>query len=158
MSKGDIILSEKYGVNPTMPVCDFCGGDTGEIALLGKLTARKAEKMGIELEPWQKTNPNDCEAPRHIPSGTLEPCAKCKEEKITMLEARINTVTGKPERTGRWLQLMEEDFKANFKDDGEEDGMMAATLKMRVAYMEPEAFDQVAAAIEASQAAAKQEV
>jgi len=114
--------------------------------------------MGIELTSWQKKDPNDCEAPRHIPSGTLEPCAKCKEEKITMLEARINTVTGKPERTGRWLQLMEEDFKANFKDDGEEDGMMAATLKMRVAYMEPEAFDQVAAAIEASQAAAKQEV
>ena len=156
MSKGDIHLSTKYGVNPTMPVCDFCGGDTGEIALLGKLTARKAAQMGIELEPWQKTDPNDCEAPRHIPSGTLEPCDKCKADKITMLEARENLVTGKTERTGRWCQLMEEDFIANFKDDGAE-GMMAATLKMRVAYMETDVFDQVVAAIEGAQPAEKQE-
>ena len=149
MSKGDIILSEKYGVNPTMPVCDFCGGDTGEIAMLGKLTARKAEKMGIELEPRQKTDPNDCEAPRHIPSGTLVPCDKCKAEKITFLEAHQNLVTGENEPTGRWIQLSEENFKANFHSgEDEAEGIVEATLKHRIAYMETEVFDRVAAGIE----------
>lgn len=36
MSKG-IRLSEKHGVNPMLVVCELCGGDTGEIALLGRL-------------------------------------------------------------------------------------------------------------------------
>ena len=61
MSKS-IKISEKHGVNPTMPLCFFCGEEKNEIVLLGKL-------------------PGDVEAPRHmwIP-GDYEPCEKCKEK------------------------------------------------------------------------------
>ena len=43
MSKS-IKLSEKYGVNPTIPVCFFCGIPKNEIALLGHIgDKRKGE-------------------------------------------------------------------------------------------------------------------
>ena len=60
MSK-NIRLSKKYGVNPTIPVCFWCGKEKNEIVLLGKLL-------------------NDIEAPRNmwIP-GDYEHCESCKE-------------------------------------------------------------------------------
>lgn len=54
-----IRLSPKYGVNPTMPLCFFCGQPTGEIALLGMLK-------------------KDVEAPKYMLLN-YEPCDKCKE-------------------------------------------------------------------------------
>lgn len=54
-----VTLSPKYGLNPTMGKCFWCGGDTGEIALLGRL-------------------PGDKEAPRHTVLG-YQPCDKCAE-------------------------------------------------------------------------------
>ena len=59
MSRRDIILSPKHGVNPTMVACFFCRKETGEIALLGRL-------------------PNDEEAPRYMVMD-VEPCAACSE-------------------------------------------------------------------------------
>ena len=55
-----IKLSPKHGVNPTLAVCAWCGEETGEVVLLGKL-------------------PNDEEAPRHMVFG-YEPCPKCAEQ------------------------------------------------------------------------------
>ncbi len=37
MAKGDILLDPKHGVNPMLVVCSWCGEDTNEIALLGRL-------------------------------------------------------------------------------------------------------------------------
>jgi len=72
MSK-DIKLSPKYGVNPTIPVCFFCGEERNEIALLGRIgDGRKGE---------------DIEAPRRMVLD-YEPCDKCKEQMargITMI-------------------------------------------------------------------------
>lgn len=59
-TKDSIRLSPKHGVNPSMPICFFCGEETGEIALLGKI------------------NKADDEAPRHILLD-YEPCPKCQE-------------------------------------------------------------------------------
>ena len=53
-----IILSEKYGVNPSIEVCFFCGEEKG-IALMGKLKG-------------------DVEAPRQCVLN-YEPCDHCKE-------------------------------------------------------------------------------
>ena len=59
MSKS-IRISKKHGVNPTIPICFWCGKEKNEIALLGKL-------------------PNDIEAPRKIwIPGDYEPCDSCK--------------------------------------------------------------------------------
>ena len=55
-----IKISPKYGVNPTIPVCFFCGKPKNEIALMGK--------MGRE----------DLEAPRNLVLD-YEPCDECKE-------------------------------------------------------------------------------
>lgn len=55
-----IKLSPKHGVNPTIPICFWCGKEKNEIALMGK----------IDRE--------DSEAPRHVIMD-YEPCDKCKE-------------------------------------------------------------------------------
>lgn len=59
MASKSITISPKYGVNPTIPVCFFCGEEKQEIALLGKLKG-------------------DVEAP-HRMCLDYEPCEKCKQ-------------------------------------------------------------------------------
>ena len=59
MSKG-IKVSKKHGLNPTIPICFWCGKDKNEIALLGKLKG-------------------DAEAPRRFLMD-YEPCDECKKE------------------------------------------------------------------------------
>lgn len=56
-----IKLSPKYGVNPTIPVCFFCGKPKNEVALLGKMGGRG----------------EDIEAPMHMVID-YEPCDECK--------------------------------------------------------------------------------
>ena len=59
-----IKLSPKYGVNPTIPICFWCGQEKNEVALMGKIEdSRKKE---------------DIEAPKHCIIN-YEPCDKCKE-------------------------------------------------------------------------------
>jgi hypothetical protein len=54
-----IKVSEKHGVNSSLVVCFYCGEETGEIALLGKL-------------------PEDKEAPRYVLLN-IEPCEHCSK-------------------------------------------------------------------------------
>lgn len=78
-----IKLSPKYGLNPTMPVCFWCGKDRGEIALMGHIgDGRKNE---------------DFEAPMRAVID-YEPCEECKRNMalgFTVMEvtARPNSVT-----------------------------------------------------------------
>lgn len=58
MSKG-IKISPKHGLNPTIPVCFWCGKNKNEIVLLGKLK-------------------DDKEAPKNVVMD-YEPCEKCAE-------------------------------------------------------------------------------
>lgn len=65
-----MLVSKKYGVNPSMQVCFWCGKDTGAIVLLGKLKG-------------------DAEAPRRIVTN-YDPCDECKKGfamGITVIEA-----------------------------------------------------------------------
>lgn len=64
MSK-PLLLSPKHGVNPTIPVCAWCGEPKNEIALLGKI---KTNKRG-----------EDPEAPKYCILD-YEPCEKCTEK------------------------------------------------------------------------------
>lgn len=59
--RSSITLSKKHGVNPTIPICFWCGKEKNEIAMLGKL-------------------PGDMEAPRSmwIP-GDYDPCEECEQ-------------------------------------------------------------------------------
>lgn len=97
----NIKLSPKYGVNPTMPVCFFCGKDTGEIALLGKIGGKG----------------EDIEAP-HRMILNYEPCDACK----AMMKGNVAVIgvvehptqKGQPEiqkglyPTGSWCLLKAE--------------------------------------------------
>lgn len=57
-----IRLSPKHGVNPTIPICFWCGKQKNEIALLGRM------------------NRADDEAPMTGMVLDYEPCDKCKEQ------------------------------------------------------------------------------
>ena len=103
-------ISEKYGVNPMIVQCFFCGEDNGEIALLGYL-------------------PGDKEAPKY---GYLdfEPCTKCKAQMelgITLMES----VDGKTP-TGSWLVITEEAAKRMIKSED----MLKQILDKRKAFID----------------------
>lgn len=44
-------ISPKYGVNPTIPCCFFCGKPKNEIALLGKIGGR-----GEDISTWRNVS------------------------------------------------------------------------------------------------------
>ena len=65
-------LSPKHGVNPTLPVCFWCGKERGDIALLGRIGGSR-----------------DLEAPRHA-IVDFEPCDCCRGKMglgFTLMEA-----------------------------------------------------------------------
>lgn len=123
-----IPVSEKYGVNPSMGVCFWCGQDDGTILLLGRL-------------------PGDAEAPRRITAG-YGPCAACKVEfakGVTLLEVTEHglhehqqPITRDPDLfpTGRLLVIRDEAVERIFQPAS----MVADVLRRRQAFIEPEVF------------------
>ncbi len=68
MSKG-IKVSQNHGVNPSIPLCYWCGEEKNEVVLLGKLKGDVAAPMNVVLD--------------------YEPCGKCvesREKGVTLLE------------------------------------------------------------------------
>jgi len=100
-----IRLSEKYGVNPSLGVCFWCGQDDGTVLLMGRM-----DRGGL----------HDIEAPRHA-CVTYEPCAKCQSGMdlgITIIEASEEpTYKGQPAMqrgvypTGTYCVLTEDAIK-----------------------------------------------
>ena len=96
-----IRLHKEYGLNPTMPVCFFCGKEKGEIAFLG--------------------DAYDGEAPKHM-CIDYEPCESCKAmmaKGITAIEVSYERKDGRPPiskdddghpiyPTGKWLVATEQ--------------------------------------------------
>lgn len=71
----NIKISPRYGLNPTIPVCFWCGEERGEIALMGRIGNGKKNE--------------DFEAPRYAVLD-FEPCDSCKkfmELGFTLIEA-----------------------------------------------------------------------
>lgn len=96
-----IRLHKEYGLNPTMPVCFFCGKEKGEIAFLG--------------------DRYDGEAPKHM-CIDYEPCENCKAmmaKGVTVIETATESKDGRPSiskdndghpiyPTGKWLVATEQ--------------------------------------------------
>ena len=106
----DIRLSPKHGLNPTIPICAFCGKQKNEIALMGRIgDGRKGE---------------DFEAPRNVILD-YEPCDECKaqwEQGVAIIEVSRYPVTeGQPPiaqgayPTGRVAVVKEEALNGGFK-------------------------------------------
>lgn len=101
MKKDGVKLSPKYGVNPTLPLCFWCGKERGDIALLGHIgDGRKGE---------------DIEAPKHMVID-YEPCDECKKNMtlgVTCIEVDETATDNRPPigedcyPTGRWVVLKE---------------------------------------------------
>lgn len=106
MSNGKSIkISPKYGVNPTIPVCFFCGEPKNEVALLGRIG------KGTE----------DIEAPRHALLD-YEPCEECLKKMATGIALiEVNNTPNSDNQppiienaypTGNWW-VVDEDFVRN---------------------------------------------
>lgn len=116
MSNAGIKLSPKHGLNPTIPVCFWCGEERNEVALLGRIgDGRKHE---------------DFEAPRYMVID-YEPCEKCRAKMalgVTLMEA-----TSKPNSvakvemqkgiypTGRYVVIKREAARKMFANIGGND-------------------------------------
>lgn len=127
MSKS-IHISPKHGLNPTIPVCFFCGGEKNEVALLGKLEG-------------------DAEAPRNA-IFDYEPCDKCKE----LMAKGITVVAAAPSPqfdsqppihegaypTGSWCVIKREAL-ANMSDD---EAFVQSVLDRGMMLMEQAVFEK----------------
>ena len=120
MSK-NIRLSERYGVNPTIPLCFICGEPKNELILAGKLRG-------------------DAEAPKNA-VWDMDPCDACKdlmEKGIILLEVDSKKTTDQknPFRTGKMLVIKESAglFSALTEDVRDQ------FLKNRVGYVDDESW------------------
>ena len=126
----DIRLSEKHGVNPTLGRCFWCGGDSGEIGLLGRL-------------------PGDAEAPRHLVLS-YDPCDVCAPQwaqGVVFIEANAEPAyEGQPPLrtsaeaypTGRHVVLTRVACERIF-----EGTVLEGMLRHGKALVEPEAFERL---------------
>lgn len=109
MGKNDIRLSKKYGLNPTIPICFWCGKEKDEIALLGHIGKRG----------------EDIEAPTHM-FLDYEPCGVCKlnmAKGVTVMECSNAMVFDEQPPfqddiypTGRWCVIRQEAADRIFGD------------------------------------------
>lgn len=108
MSKS-IKLSPKHGVNPTIPICFWCGKEKNEVALLGRIGGKE-----------------DIEAPKNMVLD-FEPCDECVAKMalgVTCMECteKPNYACSVPFRdriypTGRYVVIKKEAAKRIFGDD-----------------------------------------
>lgn len=108
-----IRLHPKHGLNPTMPVCFYCGKDTGEIALLG---------AGYRGEAPHKMIINK------------EPCEWCKgnmRRGIVLIEATGRT-SDDCQPTGQYVVLTEDAARRMFIEP-----MLTQVLRTRIAFVDP---------------------
>ena len=111
-----IRISEKHGVNPSISVCFFCGGDKNEIILPGRL-------------------PNDRQAPMKA-VWNKEPCDTCKEhmeQGIMLVSVKEGVDHENPYRTGKVAVIKEEVAKRVFPTLG----------NSRFAYITDEAWEKI---------------
>ena len=95
MSKG-IEISPKHGLNPTIPVCFWCGKEKNEIALLGRIREKTTNRFGANVTERD----SDIEAPRRMVLD-YEPCDECQkmwDSGVAVFEAQETpTMPNQPE-------------------------------------------------------------
>jgi hypothetical protein len=124
MARGDIRLSPRHGVNPSVGVCFLCGEDDGTVVLPGMMKGDK-------------------EAPRRA-VWTREPCPKCKDwqkQGVILISVSDAKTTDKddPYRTGGWVVIKDEAVERWPIDDAMRIGM----LKHRMAWIEDEVWEML---------------
>jgi hypothetical protein len=118
-----IKISEKYGVNPTIPLCFICNREKNEVVLMGRL-------------------PGDKEAPK---PGTAVidkiPCSECEDIMkigIVMISVRDGEEgSDNPYRTGGWC-VVKDSWLEKVVENKE---LLADILKMRVCFIPDAAWN-----------------
>lgn len=91
-----IEISPKHGLNPTIPVCFWCGKEKNEIALLGRIREKTKDHFGSNTV----VRGSVIEAPRRMVLD-YEPCDECKkmwESGVAVLEVQQTpTMPNQPE-------------------------------------------------------------
>jgi hypothetical protein len=110
-----IKISPKHGLNPTMPICFFCGKPTGEIVLFGRI---KEKRNGRAVAN------SDIKAPCCMVLN-YEPCDTCKStmsKGITIIEVMDSSMAPECSEiisgavpTGKWSVITESSFKQVFE-------------------------------------------
>jgi hypothetical protein len=116
-----IRVSPKHGVNPCLPVCFYCGEDTGEVALLGYL-------------------PGDKEAP-HRACLDKRPCPKCEglmKQGVLFICVKNDASGDNPERTGLMTVITDEGVKRIGLNPPE---LEQTILKSRVTFIPENVWD-----------------
>lgn len=114
-----IRISEKYGVNPAVPLCYFCNQEKNELILAGRLE-------------------EDKEAP-HKAVWDMIPCDKCKEfmkQGIILISVKDGESGKNPYRTGGWVVVKEEAAKRMF-------GETNRIIETRIGFVEDETWNTI---------------
>lgn len=128
MSKREpsILVSPTHGVNPTIPVCFYCGEEKNEVLLLGRLK-------------------DDAEAPHHA-VWDKEPCDTCKDHMrqgvilISVSDTSPEDDQENPYRTGGWVVVTEE---AIGRWLSKQPKLVNAICRKRVAFVPDAVWDQI---------------
>lgn len=119
-----IRLHPRYGVNPMIPRCFFCGAQKNEIVLLGAACLGEAPMTG------------------HL-AGDLEPCDDCGEvmkHGVILISCRTDTPDDQkdnPVRTGGWVAVSDDAVRRWFGESAEH------LLKSRVGFLADDAWDKI---------------
>lgn len=125
MGVGDIVLGRKTGLNPTIPLCPYCGKEKNEIILTGLSGEKWAEEHGY----------NNGQMPMCIYlEGDIEPCDKCKEQGIGIVE-----ISFEKSYTGRKWLVKEELIRRLINNEE----LLRSILKKRVVLMSEETIIQI---------------
>lgn len=109
-------IGKETGLNPTIPLCPYCGEGKNQIIL-----------TGYEGEKWAKKNGrSDGRMPMYVRlEGDIEPCDECKKKGIALVE--VNPETKEPSGT---LHLVKEEFIKHLLSHDSE--MLNRVLKQRI--------------------------
>lgn len=101
-----IKLSKKHGLNPTIPLCPYCGKPKNEIMLTGAA----GEKLAKQLGHKDGDMPMQVEIP-----GDIEPCDDCKKDRIMVI------VTDTEDKDAQIIEtlMVKEDAVMRILKDGE---------------------------------------
>jgi hypothetical protein len=133
MSKS-ILLSEKHGLNPTIPRCFVCGEDKNEIILAGLKGERIAKEMGH----------SDGQMPMSGICFDKTPCEKCQgymKQGIIVISIRAGSDNDNPYRTGGWW-VVKEDLFMRMRTI-QNNALINNVLKRRVAFMDDQVCEQI---------------
>lgn len=122
----------KKGLNPTIPVCHYCGKTKNMIML-----------TGIEGEKWAKKNGrSDGEMPMTVyVEDDIEPCDECKAKGIAIVEVVMDEQEQKRMKyTGaRWL-VTEACIERLV---GKDSDLYKRAMETRVMFIEPDVAEQI---------------